>query len=82
MGRWWPGDERGLRRVSADRVTSWLELAAVLLLALGLAVVAGGLLGGVVGVGAGCSVAALVLGGASAVLQWLGRPARPAVRRR
>lgn len=59
-----------------DRVTTVLELAAVVLLALGLAAVTAALAGGgLLGYGLGISAAAVVLAGASVVLQLLARPA-------
>lgn len=59
--------------MSGDVVTSALECAAIVLLALGLAVVAVALVGGLLGIGVGLVVAGVVAGGASAVLQLVHR---------
>lgn len=63
-------------------MTSVLELAAVVLLAVGAGLVAAGLLGGLAGAGAGLVAAAVVLGLASVAIQAAARPARRAVRAR
>ena len=57
--------------MSRDRVTSWLELAAVVLLASGIGVVVAAVIGGLLGMGVGMAAVAVVLGGASGVLSWL-----------
>jgi hypothetical protein len=63
--------------VDEDLVTTVLELSAVVLLAVGVALAVAALLGGLLGAGAGLAAAALVLGAAAVVLRWLTRPARP-----
>jgi hypothetical protein len=59
--------------MSGDVVTSALELAAIVLLVLGLAMVAAVLVGGLLGAGVGLVVAGVMAGGASAVLQLVHR---------
>lgn len=61
-------------RMDEDVVTTVLELSAVVLLAVGLGLVVAALVGGMVGVGAGLTTAAVALGAASAVLRMLARP--------
>ena len=60
-----------------DVVTTLLELAAVVLLAVGAGLVAAAFVGGLYGVGVGLMVVALVLGGVSAVLRRLQREEQP-----
>jgi hypothetical protein len=57
-----------------DLVTTVLELAAVVLLALGAALLVAAMVGGLLGAGVGVLTSGLVLGCSSVVLQWLGRP--------
>lgn len=66
----------GPRGVSDDLLTTALESGAVLLLAVGAALVLAGLVGGLVGAGVGLGGAALVLTVSSAVLRVLTRPER------
>jgi hypothetical protein len=49
-------------------------LAAVVLLAFAVGVVVSALIGGLVGVGVGMAAMSVVLGGASAALEWLDQP--------
>ena len=69
-------DDREVRQVD-DVVTTLLELAAVVLLAVGAGLVATALVGGLYGAGVGLMVVALVLGGVSVVLRRLQREERP-----
>lgn len=59
--------------MDVDVVTTVLELVAVLAVAVGLAVMTAAAVGGLLGAGAGVSVAGLVLAAASGVLQVLSR---------
>lgn len=65
-----------------DVVTTWLELAAVLLLAVGAGLMAAAMVGGLLGAGVGLVSAAVVLSGASAILRALVRPSAAAMARR
>jgi len=69
-------DDREVRQVD-DVVTTLLELAAVVLLAVGAGLVAAALVGGLYGAGVGLMATAFVLGGVSVVLRRLQREERP-----